>query len=81
MGAHMEKLMAMQGMEMPKSKRILEINPGHEICKNLLKKADAGEDLGAYPAVLYGQALLAEGSALPDPSAFVSAMNKVILCP
>jgi len=29
--------------------------------------------------VLYGQSLLAEGSALPDPSAFVSAMNKILL--
>jgi molecular chaperone HtpG len=71
----MEKLMAMQGMELPKTKRILEINPEHEICKSLLKKAEAGEDLGSYPTLLYGQALLAEGSALPDPAAFVSAMN------
>jgi molecular chaperone HtpG len=79
MGAHMEKLMSMQGMEVPKAKHILEINPEHEICKNLLKKADANEDLGSYPTVLYGQALLAEGSVLPDPAAFVSAMNKVLL--
>jgi molecular chaperone HtpG len=79
MGAHMEKLMSMQGMEVPKTKRILEINPEHEICKNLLKKAQDGEDLGSYPTVLYGQALLAEGSVLPDPAAFVSAMNKVLL--
>jgi molecular chaperone HtpG len=79
MGSHMEKLMALQGMEMPKTKRILEINPEHEICKNLLKKAEAGEDLGSYPSLLYGQALLAEGSNLPDPAAFVSAMNKVWL--
>ncbi|MCL2281989.1 MAG: molecular chaperone HtpG [Fibromonadales bacterium] len=79
MGAHMEKLMALQGMEAPKTKRIMEINPEHEICKNLLQKAEAGEDLGSYPTVLYGQALLAEGSALQDPAAFVSAMNKVLL--
>jgi len=79
MGAHMEKLMSLQGMEVPKTKRILEINPEHEICKNLLKKTQSGEDLGSYPAVLYGQALLAEGSVLPDPAAFVAAMNKVLL--
>jgi len=79
MGSHMEKIMALQGMEMPKAKRILEINPEHDICKNLLRKAEAGEDLGSYPTVLYGQALLAEGSVLPDPAAFVSAMNKVLL--
>jgi len=78
-GSHMEKIMSLQGMEVPKTKRILEINPDHEICKNLLKKAQDGEDLGSYPAVLYGQALLAEGSVLPDPAAFVSAMNKVLL--
>ncbi|MDR2581201.1 MAG: molecular chaperone HtpG, partial [Fibromonadaceae bacterium] len=79
MGAQMEKLMSLQGMEIPKTKRILEINPEHEICKNLLKKAELGEDLGSYPALLYGQALLAEGSVLPDPAAFVSAMNNVLL--
>jgi molecular chaperone HtpG len=79
MGAHMEKLMTLQGMEMPKTKRILEINPEHEICKNLLKMAEASEDLGSYPTVLYGQALLAEGSVLPDPAAFVTAMNRVLL--
>jgi molecular chaperone HtpG len=79
MGTHMEKLMSLQGMEVPKTKRILEINPEHEICKNLLKKVEANEDLGYYPAVLYGQALLAEGSVLPDPAAFVSAMNIVLL--
>jgi molecular chaperone HtpG len=78
-GAHMEKIMSLQGMEVPKTKRILEINPEHEICKNLLKKAQDGENLGSYPTVLYGQALLAEGSVLPDPAAFVSAMNKVLL--
>ena len=75
----MEKLMSLQGMEVPKTKRVLEINPEHEICKNLLKKAESGEDLGFYPSLLYGQALLAEGSVLPDPAAFVSAMNKVLL--
>jgi len=79
MGSHMEKLMSLQGMEVPKTKRILEINPEHEICKNLLEKAGAGEDLGSYPTVLYGQAVLAEGGVLPDPAAFVSAMNKVLL--
>jgi len=79
MGSHMEKLMSLQGMEIHKTKRILEINPEHEICKNLLKKAEAGEDLGSYPTLLYGQALLAEGSALPDPAAFISAMNGVLL--
>lgn len=79
MGTHMEKLMSLQGMEVPKTKRILEINPEHEICKNLLKKVEASEDLGPYPVVLYGQSLLAEGSVLPDPATFVSAMNKILL--
>ena len=79
MGTHMEKLMSLQGMEVPKTKRILEINPEHEICKNLLKKVEANEDLGSYPTVLYGQSLLAEGSVLPDPAAFVSAMNRILL--
>jgi len=79
MGSHMERIMELTGQgNFQKSKRILEINPSHPICEGLLKKAEAGESLGSWPTALYGQALLAEGSPLPDPGAYVQAVNNLL---
>ena len=79
MSSQMERIMAQMGnTDAPKSKRILEINPEHAIVKNLQKKADNAESLGEWPTVLYGQALLAEGSQLPDPGAYVAAVTKLL---
>ena len=79
MSSQMERIMAQMGnADAPKSKRILEINPEHAICKNLLRKVEAKEALGDWPVVLYGQALLAEGSPLPNPGAYVAAVSKLL---
>jgi molecular chaperone HtpG len=79
MNAHMERLMKQMGQDnMPVSKRILEINPQHAICKTLQAKAEAGEELGQWPTVLLGQALLAEGSPLPDANGYVQAVNELL---
>ena len=79
MSAHMERLMKQLNPEAaPESKRILEINPDHKILKNLHERVSEGEDLGAWPTVLLGQALLAEGSPLPDAGAYVQAVNKLL---
>jgi len=69
---------AMGQGKMEKSKRILEINPTHPICEMLKAKIDKAEDLEDWPKALYGQALLAEGSPLPNPSEYVSAINKLL---
>lgn len=79
MSARMERMMeAMGRTDVEKTKRILELNPSHPICEMLRKKADAGEDLGDWPRALYGQALLAEGSQLPDPAAYVKAITQLL---
>ena len=75
----MERMMKAMGQKnLPKSKRILEINPTHPICEMLKKKAEAKEDLGDWPKALYGQALLAEGSPLPNPAEYVAAITKLL---
>jgi molecular chaperone HtpG len=59
-------------VDRPVQKRILELNPDHEIAKRLearLRDSEDGEDLSAYAELLYGYALLAEGSELSDPAA------------
>lgn len=65
------------GEAAPETKPILEINPEHPLVERL-KKAD-GEGFGDLAEVLFGQAVLAEGGQLDDPSGFVKRLNKLIL--
>ena len=60
----MEQLMSAMGQPVPKSKRILEVNPNHSILEKLRGKAsENAEDptISQYARLLHGQALLAEG--------------------
>jgi len=57
----------------PRQRRILELNPDHEIVRRLEEMVEsdaADEKVGEYAELLYGYAVLAEGSELPDPAAF-----------
>jgi molecular chaperone HtpG len=61
----------------PRQRRIMEINPNHEIFARMLERYDADQQdelLGDYAELLLGYGLLAEGSELPDPARF----NKLI---
>ena len=66
---HLEQMMRSMGQDVPSSKRILELNPDHDVVKKLGAKADSDE-VKDYAELLYGQALLAEGGVLPDPAGF-----------
>lgn len=69
----MEKLMKQLGQEVPKQKRVLELNPEHPLIPKLeaLYREDPQSGLiGEYAELLYGQAVLAEGGALSDPARF-----------
>lgn len=71
---HIERLIRAQRGELPQQKRILELNPTHPVVVRL--QADASADASTDKVkeaieMLYDQALLAEGSPLPDPSRFV----------
>jgi len=73
MTPQMEHLMRSMGQEVPKVKRILEINPGHPVLAKLQSVFDKDDNdpvIGDYAHLLHGQAVLAEGGALPDPGAF-----------
>lgn len=61
------------GMDAPSQKRILEINPDHAVLSKLQVMFNENKDdakIADYAQLLHGQALLAEGSPLPDPVAF-----------
>lgn len=81
MTANMERIMKMSGQEAPTSKRILEINPEHPISKKLLSNFEAAaeaDDTTEVMDYLYYQALISEGSELPNPGAYVKLVNKML---
>ncbi|MFJ4849547.1 MULTISPECIES: molecular chaperone HtpG [unclassified Streptomyces] len=76
----LENMYRAMGQDVPHTKRILELNPGHPLVGSLNKAhaerggdpADAG--LGDIAELLYGMALIAEGGALKDPARFAKLM-------
>lgn len=79
---HLERLFKAMHQEIPESKRILELNPKHPLIEamfELSKQSDKAPELEMYAKVLFDQALLTEGSPLPDPAAFAREVTKLLL--
>ena len=81
---HLRELLRRAGQDVPKAKRVLELNPEHPITARLREfhahdKADPR--LALYAELLYGQALLAEGAPLPDPAAFSRRLAELMATP
>jgi len=78
MAPHLARLLREAGQAMPESKPTLEINPAHALVKRVEAEADEGRarDLAT---LLLEQAEISAGAQLPDPSAFVQRMNRVLL--
>ncbi|UVE93737.1 molecular chaperone HtpG [Dietzia sp. B32] len=77
MTPQLEAMYRASGMELPTSKRILELNPGHPLVERL--RAQHAEDpsapgLGDTARLLSGAAVLAEGGTLADPAAFAKLL-------
>jgi molecular chaperone HtpG len=78
----MQELLRRAGQDVPKVKRVLELNPTHAIVTKLrqIHAMDAKDPrLALYAELLYGQALLAEGGALADPAAFSRRLTELML--
>jgi molecular chaperone HtpG len=74
----MQHLLKQAGHEMPPSKPVLEINPGHPLLQRM--RAEEVEDSFAeWAGVLFDQAVLAEGGQLEDPAGFVARLNELML--
>ena len=81
MTVQMEQMMRATGQDVPRVKRILEINPEHEILGKLqviFEKDPVDPRLADTAELLHGQALLAEGLQPPDPNAFSRKMADLI---
>lgn len=84
MSAHMERMLrrAGRGDEAPPAQRILELNPEHALVGAMYKlyeKSPADPKLDQIAAVLYDQAVIAEGSRIKDPASFAKRINDLIV--
>lgn len=82
LSGHMERLLRRSGQEVPEQKRVLELNPDHELVKGLVKLhgVDANSPrLGEAAELLHGQALIAEGGAPKDPRRFGQLVTDLLL--
>ena len=80
MSPQLEQMMRQMGQEPPQTKRILEVNPDHAFIERLrtIHAANAkAPELDTYARLLHGQAILAEGGTLPDPSAYSRIVMQV----
>jgi len=77
----MEKLLRSMGQDVPAQKRVLEINPAHQVFEamnDLIGKGGNDALVKEYIDMLYNQALLLEGSKLRDPAAFAKTVAKLM---
>ena len=75
-GGNLARILKAAGQKAPESKPILEINPRHPVVLRLRGEDKRFDD---WAAVLFDQALLAEGGALDDPAGFVRRINQLML--
>jgi len=78
----MEAMLRQAGQKVPRTKRILELNPSHPLLVQLnamFEKNGTDPRLSQYAELLYGQALLAEGGQLHDPAAFSKKLADLML--
>lgn len=81
MPAHIERMIRAQQQDMPAQKRILEINPNHPLLariREVFAQDKESADVKDWIELLYDQALLAEGSPLPDPARFARRMTDMM---
>jgi molecular chaperone HtpG len=76
MGMNLARILKSAGQTAPAGKPILEINPHHPAVLRLKYEDKSFDD---WAAVLFDQALLAEGGTLDDPATFVKRINQLML--
>ncbi|HRV77862.1 MAG TPA: molecular chaperone HtpG [Thauera sp.] len=76
LGMNLARILKAAGQSAPVSKPILEINPAHPAVLRLKYEEQHFDD---WAAVLFDQALLAEGGTLDDPATFVKRINQLMM--
>jgi molecular chaperone HtpG len=75
MSGHLARLLKQAGQGAPAAQPILEVNAEHP----LVKRLESSEHFDELAAILFEQALLAEGGQLEDPAAYVRRVNALLL--
>lgn len=81
MSPHLEKILSRSGQEVPKQKKILELNSEHDIVKKLKEKFSENKEapeISKYAHLLLGYAILSEGGDLPDAVEFNSSLAELM---
>jgi len=79
--ANMERMMKAMGQVAPEVKRTLELNPEHPVMaklKTMVETESENSDVSEYGELLYDQALLTEGSPLPNPALFAQRVSNLM---
>jgi len=74
---HLMRMLKAAGQDAPNVLPALEINPEHPLVARVQAASD--ETFADWAALLFEQAMLADGSQLADPSAFVKRVNQLLL--
>ena len=77
MSARQERVLREAGHDVPTQKRILELNADHAVVKKLGALGDETA-FAEWSALLYDQALLAEGALPADPAAFARRLTALM---
>ncbi len=78
MALHMRRMLEQAGQAMPDSKPVLEVNLDHQLLQQV-SEIEAEDQFKDWAALLFEQAVLAEGGQLEDPAGFVQRMNRLML--
>ncbi|HOK04419.1 MAG TPA: molecular chaperone HtpG [Victivallales bacterium] len=77
----MEKLMKAMKMDVPESKKILELNPSHSFVKTICEKYQNSKDeteLAKFTELLYDMALIADGEIPSNGPEFIEKISYLI---
>ena len=80
--AHLERMLRRAGEYTPEAKRVLELNPEHPAVAAVQKLYTADPTDARVPRfgrLLFEQAVIAEGSRLPDPVGFANRLNELLV--
>ena len=77
LSASMERMLRAMKQDVPHEKRTLEVNASHPLVQKM--KDLSGDELRDAVELLYDQALIAEGSAIPDPGRFSKLLTALML--
>ena len=78
---HLERLLRQHKQEVPTQKRVLEINPSHDLTRalaDMVGRKGATDALEDAAHLLMDQALILEGEPVPDPPAFTKRLSALV---